>query len=134
METIFLLSSCALLVVALGIILGSALLTQKNEEEGDAGKISGHEELVVACFALLRIGRRALERHKKLFVTYVLHIFVRLLRLFDRLSYVLYAKLRNTFMKNAVKNKGAVPFFWEYLKTYKQEIDREKELLEKDEE
>ena len=39
----------------------------------------------------------------------------------------MYAKSRNWFVKNAVKNKGTVPHFWEHLKVYKQEMDQEKE-------
>ncbi len=118
-------------VTSLGIILSNDFLTHKKK--GSESSLSGHDELVIACFALLRISRRKLDYYKRLFLTYLLHLFVRVLRLFDKLTSYLYIKLRHAFMKNAVKNKSTVPFFWEYLKTYKQEIDREKEISEKEE-
>ena len=118
-------------VTSLGIILSNDFLAHKKEE-GDS-PLSGHDELVIACFALLRISRRKLDHYKRLFLTYLLHLFVRVLRLFDKFTSFLYVKLRHAFIKNAVKNKSTVPFFWEYLKTYKQEMDREKELAEKEE-
>ncbi len=118
-------------VTSLGIILSNNFPAHKKEE-GDS-PLSGHDELVIACFALLRISRRKLDHYKRLFLTYLLHLFVRVLRLFDKFTSFLYVKLRHAFIKNAVKNKSTVPFFWEYLKTYKQEMDREKELAEKEE-
>ena len=118
-------------VTSLGIILSNNFLAHKKEERDSP--LSGHDELVIACFALLRISRRKLDHYKRLFLTYLLHLFVRVLRLFDKFTSFLYVKLRHAFMKNAVKNKSTVPFFWEYLKTYKQEMDREKELAEKQE-
>ena len=39
----------------------------------------------------------------------------------------LYATSRNMFVKNAVRNRGTVPHFWNHLKVYKQEMDKEKE-------
>ena len=97
-------------------------------------KVSGHDALIVATFALLRIGKRKLSHVRRLTLAYILHLFVRILRLFDKVTFALYAKSRNLFIKNAVKNKGTVPFFWEYLKTYKQEVDREREILMKEDE
>ena len=112
-------------ITSLGIILSNDFFSHKKDEK--ESPLSGHDELVIACFALLRISRRKLDHYKRLFLTYVLHLFVRALRLFDKFTSFLYVKLRHAFMKNAVKNKSTVPFFWEYLKTYKQEIDKEKE-------
>jgi hypothetical protein len=52
---------------------------------------------------------------------------VRFMYYFDIWTRKLYEKSRNWFVKNAVKNKGTVPHFWEHLKVYKQEIDKEKQ-------
>ena len=57
---------------------------------------------------------------------YVLHIMLRLMRFVDVTTSLLYAKSRNWFVKNAVRNRGTVPHFWEHLKVYKQEMDQEK--------
>lgn len=64
---------------------------------------------------------------RKFCMQYVLHMMVRLMKYVDIFSSFLYARSRNWFVKNAVQNKGTVPHFWEHLKVYKQEIDKEKE-------
>jgi hypothetical protein len=67
--------------------------------------------------------------HIRKFVTqYVFHMMVRFMYFIDRVSFYFYAKSRNWFVKNAVRNRGTVPHFWEHLKVYKQEMDREKEI------
>jgi hypothetical protein len=68
---------------------------------------------------------------RKFVIQYVLHFMVRLMYHFDVWTTKLYAKSRNWFVKNAVENKGTVPHFWNHLKIYKQEIDKEKEEKQK---
>ena len=63
---------------------------------------------------------------RRFFMQYVFHIMVRVMHLIDILTSYLYAKSRNWFVKNAVRNKGTVPHFWEHLKVYKQEMDQER--------
>jgi hypothetical protein len=104
-----------------------------NKGEGQEEKKSGHDALIVTVFALLRIGKRKIAHVRRLLLAYILHLSVRVLSVVDKASFFLYAKSRNMFIKNAVKHKGTVPFFWEYLKTYKQEIDREKETAAREE-
>jgi hypothetical protein len=62
----------------------------------------------------------------KLAMQYVLHILVRTLFYVQEGVYRLYAWSRNTFMKNAVKSKASVSFFWSHLKEYKSEIEKER--------
>ena len=134
----FLLLSLASFFLASVVVVSDFRFTKKKEEsvteENKEATVSGHDALIIATFALLRIGKRKFLHIKRLLFAYVLHVFVRLLRFFDKVSFALYVKSRNLFIKNAVKNKGTVPFFWEYLKTYKQEVDREREILLKEEE
>lgn len=130
MIILFLILSLTFGLFSLGTILSDFFHTKDKGEI----QVSGHDTLVIACFALLRIAKRKLAHFRRLFLAYLLHLSVRILRIFDKVTFLLYAKSRELFIKNAVKNKGTVPFFWEYLKTYKQEIDRERELLLKDEE
>jgi len=87
----------------------------------------GPEQVRRALIALLRIFLRRTVVWRKLFIQYVLHAGVRALFYLDKVTTELYARSRNRFVKSAVKNKGTVPHFWEHLKVYKQEIDREKE-------
>jgi hypothetical protein len=134
MVTLFLLS-LVLALIALFTVLGDIFFATKKEREGrQERKVNGHDTLIIALYALLRIAKRKLSNVRRLVLAYILHLSVRVLRIFDRASFFLYAKSRNLFIKNAVKHKGTVPFFWEYLKTYKQEADRERELKSREEE
>jgi hypothetical protein len=63
---------------------------------------------------------------RKFCMQYVLHFMVRFMYYIDMFTTYLYAKSRNWFVQNAVKNKGTVSHFWEHLKVYKQEMDKEK--------
>jgi hypothetical protein len=88
---------------------------------------NGPEQVRQALIILLRIGLKRLNTVRKFIGQYLLHIFVRALYYIDRITTDLYARARNFFVKSAVQNKASVPHFWEHLKVYKQEIDKEKE-------
>lgn len=79
---------------------------------------------------LLIIIRFALKRSvylRKFFMQYMFHIMVRVTHYIDMWTSMLYAKSRNWFVENAVRNRGTVPHFWNHLKVYKKEIDQERE-------
>jgi hypothetical protein len=81
-------------------------------------------------FTLHAIIRYSLKRSvyaRKFIIQYVAHLAVRVMYYIDKLTAFLYAKSRNWFVKNAVRNRGTVPHFWEHLKVYKQEMDKERE-------
>jgi hypothetical protein len=67
---------------------------------------------------------------RRFLLQYIAHLAVRVMYYIDKLTAVLYSKSRNWFVRNAVRNRGTVPHFWEHLKVYKQEMDREKESEE----
>lgn len=64
---------------------------------------------------------------RKFFMQYMFHILVRIMSYVDTFTSILYAKSRNWFVENAVRNRGTVPHFWHHLKVYKKEMDQEKE-------
>lgn len=64
---------------------------------------------------------------RKFIMQYVAHLLVRVMYYLDIATSHIYAKSRNWFVKNAVRNRGTVPHFWEHLKVYKQEMDKERE-------
>lgn len=130
MVTLFLLS-LVFALIALFTVLSDIFFASKKE--GEERKVNGHDALIIAIFALLRIGRRKLSQVRRLALAYILHLSVRLLWCLDKISSYLYSKSRNLFIRNAVKHRGTVPFFWEYLKTYKQEVDREREIQKREE-
>lgn len=117
-------------LVTAGAALGVVLIQQRQLSTGgivvEEG-FNGPEQVKRALIALLRIFLRRTVVWRKLMYQYMLHIGVRILFYLDKITTALYARSRNMFVKSAVKNKGTVPHFWEHLKVYKQEIDREKE-------
>lgn len=79
---------------------------------------------------LIVIIRYILKRSiyfRKFFMQYLFHVIVRIMHYVDKFSSLLYAKSRNWFVENAVRNRGTVPHFWNHLKVYKKEMDQEKE-------
>lgn len=88
---------------------------------------SGPEHVSATLVAIIRYLLKRSVHVRKFCTQYVLHMVVRFMYYFDIWTRKLYEVSRNWFVKNAVKNKGTVPHFWEHLKTYKQEMDKEKE-------
>ena len=124
-----------LILVILGMVSAlaaiSVLLLQKYrinkgivvvDEEYD-----GPKQVSVVIHTVIRYVLKQSVYMRKFCMQYVFHIMVRFMYHFDILTTKMYAKSRNWFVKNAVRNKGTVPHFWEHLKVYKQEMDQEKE-------
>lgn len=76
--------------------------------------------------AIIRFTLKRSVYVRKFFVQYIAHLAVRVMYYVDKFSSFLYSKSRNWFVKNAVRNRGTVPHFWEHLKVYKQEMDKER--------
>ena len=84
---------------------------------------------------LLVVIRYLLKRSiyfRKFFMQYLFHSVVRITHYIDLWTSMLYAKSRNWFVENAVRNRGTVPHFWNHLKVYKKEIDQEREEEEEE--
>lgn len=109
----------------------SVLLVQKYRI--DKGYIAlpegynGPELVSVTIHTIIRFFLKQSVHMRKFCMQYVFHVMVRFMYHFDILTTKLYAKSRNWFVRNAVRNKGTVPHFWEHLKVYKQEMDQERE-------
>lgn len=88
---------------------------------------NGPEQVSVTLHTIIRFLLKKSVHLRKFFMQYLFHVMVRFMYHFDILTTKMYAKSRNWFVKNAVKNKGTVPHFWEHLKVYKQEMDQEKQ-------
>lgn len=87
----------------------------------------GPKNVSVTIHTIIRFLLKQSVHMRKFFMQYVFHILVRFMYHFDIFTTKMYAKSRNWFVKNAVKNKGTVPHFWDHLKVYKQEMDQERE-------
>lgn len=126
--TALILFLCGIVSLAAGLVV--VVLQQRRLTTGEIiveEGFDGPEQVRRALIALLRIFLRRTVVWRKLFYQYMLHAGVRALYYLDRITTDLYARSREMFVKSAVKNKGTVPHFWEHLKVYKQEIDKEKE-------
>lgn len=87
----------------------------------------GPAQVSATLNAIIRYMLRRSIYFRKFIMQYFLHFMVRVMHYVDVFSSYMYARSRNWFVKSAVKNKGTVPHFWEHLKVYKQEMDKEKE-------
>ena len=91
---------------------------------------NGPAQVSTTLHAIIRLLLRRSVYIRKFILQYVAHLAVRVMYYVDQFSTFMYAKSRNWFVRNAVRNRGTVPHFWEHLKVYKQEMDREKEEIE----
>jgi hypothetical protein len=97
------------------------------------GNYNGPAQVSATLHAIIRYMLKRSVHMRKFCMQYILHIMVRIMYYVDVVSTILYAKSRNWFVKNAVRNRGTVPHFWQHLKVYKQEMDQEKEERQKEE-
>lgn len=125
----------SIILIIIGVVLASvsASLIFIQKIKLDKGLIvieegfDGHKQVSDMLNTVIRVYLKRSIQIRKLLSQYFLHAFVRILKYVDTFSSYLYAKSRNMFVENAVKNRGTVPHFWQHLKVYKQEMDKEKE-------
>jgi hypothetical protein len=122
---IFLLAAWIFLIVE-----GYRMKRSPQDGAEDKNKMSGPEKVTETLHTVVRILLKRSVYVRKFCMQYVLHVMVRGMYYFDIITRKMYEVSRNWFVRNAVKNKGTVPHFWEHLKTYKQEMDKEKEREE----
>ena len=117
-------------LLALLTSFGVVLLQNLNIKRGNIiidPEFNGPKQVSIVLHIILRYLIRRSIHFRKFATQYALHLFVRVLYYLDRFSTYLYAKSRDAFVSTAVKNRGTVPHFWNHLKVYKQEMDKEKE-------
>ncbi|MDB5260697.1 MAG: hypothetical protein JWN37_928 [Candidatus Nomurabacteria bacterium] len=115
-------------IAALGAIF-VLLLQQYRVRKGVItlnGEYNGPADVSFTLHLVVRYFLKRSVYARKFIMQYILHIVVRFMYYLDKGSSYIYSKSRNWFVKNAVKNRGTVPHFWEHLKVYKQEMDKEK--------
>ena len=118
----------AALIAVCILVLQSLRITSRKIVVDD--EYDGPAQVSATVNAIVRYMLKRSIHFRKFMMQYVLHIMVRIMKYIDIFSSYLYARSRNWFVKNAVRNRGTVPHFWEHLKVYKQEIDKEKEETE----
>ena len=90
-------------------------------------EFDGPAQVSKTVHAIIRYALKRSVYARKFMMQYIAHLAVRVMYYIDKWSSLLYAKSRNWFVKNAVRNRGTVPHFWEHLKVYKQEMDKERD-------
>jgi hypothetical protein len=121
----------SILGIVSAILAASILILQQYRLK--KGKISldpeynGPAQVSVTLLVVIRYALKRSIYFRKFFTQYMFHIMVRIMYYIDMWSSMLYAKSRNWFVENAVRNRGTVPHFWNHLKVYKKEMDQEKE-------
>ena len=121
---------CTLGVLALLVSVGVLLLQKYQLDRGIIHVEDGYTGPPQVYTALLIVIRYILKRSvyfRKFFMQYMFHFMVRVMYYIDTWTTLLYAKSRNWFVENAVRNRGTVPHFWNHLKAYKKEMDEERD-------
>jgi hypothetical protein len=116
---------CAALVAG-GILVLQSYRVSRGKVVVEPG-YNGPGEVSAMMRVIIRYALRRSVHARRFFLQYVAHLAVRVMYYIDKYTAYLYSKSRNWFVRNAVRNRGTVPHFWEHLKVYKQEMDRERE-------
>lgn len=127
-----------LLLVISGLLaaLSAVLILVLQSFRISRGKIhvpagyNGPSQVSTMLLVIIRYGLRRSVHFRRFLLQYIAHLAVRVMYYVDKFTAVLYSRSRNWFVRNAVRNRGTVPHFWEHLKVYKQEMDREREAEE----
>jgi hypothetical protein len=64
-------------------------------------------------------------------IHYVLFVILQFFTLIKLFTNFVYNKTRKYFIKKSIQNESHLVYFWDYLKKYKKEIDKEKDLSQK---
>lgn len=124
---VLLLAICGLLAAlgAGGILLYQDYRIRHGLLSQDA-HYNGPADVSLTLLAIIRYGLKRSVQVRRFLLQYLAHIAVRVMYYIDKITAHLYSRSRNWFVKNAVRNRGTVPHFWEHLKVYKQEMDKER--------
>jgi hypothetical protein len=116
-------------LAAVGIFVMQDLKIKRGQIVVDP-TYNGPAQVSATVHAILRYLLRRSVYVRKFIFQYLAHFAVRVMYYLDKCTTFLYAQARNWFVQNAVRNRGTVPHFWNHLKVYKQEMDKEKKETE----
>jgi hypothetical protein len=128
---LFIVSGLAFMVTLSILLTRRAYAIEKGSIKEVYGEYGGLGEVYVHFFKTYKKVGRSADNLKKLAFQYIFHILVRVLYYIKALTNGAYSFARNQFMKNAVKNKASVSFFWSHLKEYKKQIETEERKAKK---
>ena len=95
-------------------------------EEGDAIKNFFHTLDILTKFFIKQIVKKY-----HFIVHYILFCILQFFTLIKLVTNFVYNKTRKYFIKKSIEDQTHLVYFWDYLKKYKKEIDKEKDLSQK---
>ncbi|MCF7898854.1 MAG: hypothetical protein K9L31_02800, partial [Candidatus Pacebacteria bacterium] len=113
--SVLLLSISGIVTATLGV---SILILQRYRIS--KGKITfdenydGPAQVSTVLHVVIRYTLKRSVYFRKFFMQYMFHVMVRIMSYVDTFTTILYAKSRNWFVENAVRNRGTVPHFWHH--------------------
>ena len=122
------LSLAVIFFIAAFLIVFTRMAYLTSHPEKYDASYDGHNLFLDRFFAVVRYYVRRVYVYVKLFYRYLLHIWVKIVAKLNDSSEKLYMKSRDKFVKEVVKDKKAVPQFWNHLKKYKREKDEENRI------
>lgn len=125
LSLIFIGSSIALLLLVYAVLMRRASVVRIGGVPEFYGENGGLTDVYVSAYKHYRQSVKVIVTLKKLAFQYIFHILVRVLFYVKKWASDAYAFARNQFVRNAVKSKSSVSFFWSHLKEYKKQIEIE---------
>lgn len=125
---IYLSLSLLFFITAFLIVKIRMIYLNNNSEKYDS-YYDGHSLFLDSFFKVINFFVKKIYFFIKIIYQNILHFWVILIEKIKFFLEKTYTKSRNKFMKEIVKDKKAVPQFWQHLKRYKKEIDEEKEEI-----
>ncbi len=120
------------LIIAISFLLFAFLIVKirmiylNNHPDKYVPTYDGHALFLDKFFFIVKFTIRNLVFIFMRVYRNILHFWVRIVAKFSNFSDKIYMQSRNKFMEEVVKDKKAVPHFWNHLKKYKKEIEEER--------
>lgn len=118
-------------ILALAFVFGFLALRAMRVRAGHVPEFSSEDGGLYDAYVEIRKVWRTLVRIsiflKKITFQYIFHVLVRMLFYVKTTANKAYTFARNQFVRNAVKSKTSISFFWSHLKEYKKQIEGERE-------
>ncbi len=120
----FLIYLCIISLILIATILFSRyyLVEKKNKKYYEEG---GLDEFLINASELFSYLKKMSRYFYKISRQYFFHLLVRSLYFVKLFFHKIYAAARGRFFQATIKDKKSVSRFWEHLKEYKQEMEKE---------
>jgi hypothetical protein len=123
----FLIYLCIIaLILIVSILFSRYYLVERKNKKYYTGQ--GFDEFLNNTSELFSYLKRMLRYFYKIARQYFFHLLVRFLFFIKLFFHKVYASARGKFFQATIKDKKSVSRFWEHLKEYKQEMEKEDKI------